>query len=152
MHVGADRLTMRGEQMPDDRIERMPIRTALVHVTNALAERITLPPPSVLEARVQVLEDENLLLREALGMTWDSPREWKLTPMEAKFTGILMRVQIAPRERLMTALYAHTADPPNDQIIPIMASHIRHKIRPFGLDIRCQKGSGYYLAEIDKAA
>lgn len=102
--------------------------------------------------RINELEAENAQLRDALGSSWESPLEWGLSRMETRFVGVLMRTKVATRERLMGSLWADADEAPGGKIVDVMASKIRKKLRPHGLNIKNKSGVGFYLAETDKAA
>ena len=98
------------------------------------------------EERLRQLEDENLLLKEALGMTYQPEKKFKLSPMEAKVVGIIARNQQgASTERLMTAVYAHTDEPGSLNAMKVRISNARKKLRPFGIEIKSYHGLGYWM-------
>lgn len=96
-------------------------------------------------SRIEELEDENTMLREALGLTFWGDPTWPLSKSERKLLGVLSRVQVASQERLMTALYADTNDPPADKVIMVRITNIRRKLKPYGIEIKNRWGQGYWL-------
>lgn len=87
---------------------------------------------------------------------WEAPREFKLTPMEARILATLYA-----RDRTCSAdmLIDATRDiggikrvHPNGNVIDAKICHIRNKLKPFGLSIETMWGAGYRLANESRAA
>lgn len=94
---------------------------------------------------VEELEDEIVMLKDALGMTYKGNPEWPISPMERRLLGIIAKTGRAHHERIRTALYAHKSDPPGDKIIHVHVSHLRRKLKPYGIEIKTTFGEGYWL-------
>lgn len=102
--------------------------------------------------RIQALEDENLLLREALGLTYEPPICLGLTGYESRVVGMLLAAKgVAPYGRLMTGLYAHTPDAAGNEALPVFVTRARHKLRRFGADIVNHPGIGCSLTDETRA-
>lgn len=96
----------------------------------------------------QSLRDENEMLKEALGMSAPATREWGLSPRENQTLGIIAkRPEGASHERLFSALYGAKNDPPGEKIIHVTISHMRRKLRPYGIQINTNWGVGYWMDE-----
>lgn len=94
------------------------------------------------------LRDRVEVLEMALGLTYEAPVGWGLTATESRLLGLLIKIKVATRDRLMTALYAHTDNPPDDGILQVYISRIRRKT---GVEILAQRGIGYMLSRADLA-
>ncbi len=107
------------------------------------------------ERRLEVVEQENLLLRErisaleAILMECERlPVEWALTQQEARVFGVLVNRELATKDAVMAALYS---DRPGEEgevepkIVDVFVCKIRKKLKPFGLTIQTVWGQGYAL-------
>lgn len=111
------------------------------------------------DSYVQKLEAENEELRahigrleDLLGMRLDAPLEFGLTPTEARLFGLLTRVEMATKDRIMFALYASRIDAePEIKIVDVLVHHIRKKVEPFGITIETLWGTGYRMPPEAKA-
>lgn len=94
------------------------------------------------------LEEENQVLRDALGMTAVIRPEWGLSSTQQQILGIIAkRPEGVSHERLWTALYGMRDDPPIAKVINVTISHMRRKLRPYGIQINNNWGVGYWMEE-----
>lgn len=83
-----------------------------------------------------------LVLEEALGLTYDAPAVWGLTPFETRVLGMLIKVPVARSDRIIAALYADDPDCGSERSILVFISRMRRKL---GIEIENIKGVGYRL-------
>lgn len=111
--------------------------------------------------RLEVVEQENLLLREkvafleALTMaTATLPVEWRLTPSEARVFGALVNREVTTKTAILAALYSDrpAEDEAEAKIVDVFICKLRKKVFPFGIAIRTVWGQGYALDAETRAA
>lgn len=110
---------------------------------------------------IRSLRDENARLREevvqlraALSECEPLPQEWRLSPLETRVFGVLVRRPCASFTAIMTALYSDRADADviDDQTaIRCYVCKIRRKLTPFGITITTRRGHGYALDPATRA-
>lgn len=113
-----------------------------------------------LERRVQELKQQNEYLqetvhrlREALTETRLLPREWKLTPSEENFIGVLINREVGTYEALLTTLYLAKGRPEASQnILHVFVCRVRKKLEPYGIEIRTIWGRGWALSPESRAS
>ena len=106
-----------------------------------------------LARRLDLVEQENLLLRERIAFLEEAlmgskplPVEWQLTPSEERVFGALLNRELASKETIMAALYADRgADEAEIKIVDVLVCKLRRKLRPFGVAIHTSWGRGYFL-------
>lgn len=104
-------------------------------------------------ARLEIVEAENDELRERiaqleelLGFRAVLPIEWRLTPLEARLVGFMLKRPLATKDELMSALYSLRPDePPHDKIIDVFVCKVRPKLRRHGIEIRTVWGQGFAI-------
>jgi DNA-binding response OmpR family regulator len=81
------------------------------------------------------------------------PASWRLTPLQTVFLQCLVsRRPYATRDALMAALYwSHGKDEPGANILAVMASKMRVKLEPHGIEIQTIRAGGYALSEKSRA-
>jgi hypothetical protein len=80
------------------------------------------------------------------------PVEWKLSPLQAKVMGVLLRGNSVTVNRLVEIIYAHSDEPDTAyQVIVLMITRIRRKLAPFGIKINSDRLYGYTLNPPAKA-
>lgn len=94
---------------------------------------------------------ENEALRKLLRPVIDLPREWPLTPGEAKVMRVLITHDVATVDMLMAALYIERPDPPGIKVIDVHLSRIRKKLSDYGVQILHVKGGGWFLDQLTRA-
>ena len=110
-------------------------------------------------ARLQVVEEENAILRERLarletsfGLSFVAPVEWRLTGSEQAVVGALLARDHCTKDALMAALYRDFGkDEPEIKIIDVFICKLRKKLKPFGLEITTIWGLGYAMSAAMKA-
>jgi two-component system cell cycle response regulator CtrA len=107
---------------------------------------------------ITAVEAENELLRERvaqleamLGLRFDAPVEFDLTPKESKIFGMLMKRELATKETLMQVLYADQVEEPEMKIVDVFVHKIRKKLERFGIPIETKWGLGWYMTADAKA-
>lgn len=108
-----------------------------------------------LDRRLEVIEQENELLREqvrrlerALIDTKPLPFEWGLTGQEARLFGVMVNRRLATSDSIMAALYRDFGlDEPEEKIVDVLVCKIRKKLKPFGVTIQTIWGQGYALED-----
>jgi two-component system, cell cycle response regulator CtrA len=93
-------------------------------------------------------EEIALLKREMYGADWVAPLELRLTSSQhAIVAAMVMNERVLSEEFLFDASRVRTssADELNGKLICVMISHIRKKLRPYGLEIVTVYGRGYSL-------
>jgi two-component system, cell cycle response regulator CtrA len=110
-------------------------------------------------AEVEQLRRENFRLQtrvrdleQALRAPFIAPRDWKLTPTEAKVFEVLMARQVATRRAIMVAVYTNVLrDEPDEKILDVWISKIRTKLRPFSIQIETHHGVGWSISPETRA-
>jgi two-component system cell cycle response regulator CtrA len=108
--------------------------------------------------RIKVLEEEAKNLRaavEELSAVPQIPLALKLTKREGLLFSALLSKPSATKEQLMAMMYADRYDvgeEPGLKIIHVFVQKVRHKIKPFGLEIGTIWGVGYAVSAETKAA
>lgn len=107
------------------------------------------------ERRLEVVEQENLFLRERVAALQSilmdcvrPPLEWRLTGQEARVFGVLVNRELASKAAIMAALYADRAterEVPEPKIADVFICKLRKKLRPFGVEITTVFGQGHAL-------
>lgn len=96
--------------------------------------------------RIEALEWRVAALEEALGLTYASPPEWRLTAYEARILGMLAKTQgCTTRQRIYAALYGDRDNPPYDKIIDVYIFRMRKRLRPHGIAIHNTWSEGWWL-------
>jgi two-component system cell cycle response regulator CtrA len=110
---------------------------------------------------VAAVESENEQLRERiaeleglLGMTFPYPPILGLTGSEGRMLGFLLSRDCVTRDALMVCLYGHrpASDETEIKIVDVFICNLRKKLKPFGIDIKTQWGTGYYMTKEAKDA
>ena len=110
------------------------------------------------EARAKLLEAENDMLRDRveqlekeIGLAAEVPLVAGLTKNESIIFGVLLN-NLSPRKStFMTALFSDRIDdPPDIKIIDVWICKMRHKLKPFGIEIKTVWGCGYAIPEASK--
>jgi two-component system cell cycle response regulator CtrA len=99
-------------------------------------------------------EEIALLKREMYGSEWMPPLELGLTSaQQAIVAAMVMNDRVLSEQFLFNASRVrHTfADELKSKLVCVMISHIRKKLRPFGLEIRTVYGQGYCLTTETRA-
>ena len=99
-------------------------------------------------------EEIALLKREMFGAEWVSPAELGLTAAQhAIVAAMVMNDRVLSEQFLFDASRVrHTfVEELKSKLICVMVSHIRKKLRPFGLEIRTVYGRGYCLTPETRA-
>lgn len=114
------------------------------------------------ERRLEVVEQENLLLRERIAFLEAIlidcarlPMEWGLTQQETRVFGTLVNRELATKDAVMAALYSDRAGAEGEvepKIVDVFVCKIRKKLKPFGVEIRTVWGQGYTLDAQTRAA
>jgi DNA-binding response OmpR family regulator len=102
-------------------------------------------------AEFDALRDRVEMLEMALGLNYTAPTGYGLTATESRLLGILLATKIASRDRIMTALYAGTDDPPFHHVIPVFVKKIRQKTQRHGIEIKTIFNVGYMLTPESRA-
>ena len=108
-----------------------------------------------LSRRLEVAEEENLLLRERISnleaqlfASRTLPKEWRLTGQEAKVFGALVNKELASKDNIYFALYGDRTDGGVEmKIIDVFICKMRKKLTPFDVIIKTVWGQGYSLDE-----
>jgi hypothetical protein len=104
--------------------------------------------------RDMLREEIALLKREMYGSEWMPPLELGLTSaQQAIVAAMVMNDRVLSEQFLFNASRVrHTfADELKSKLVCVMISHIRKKLRPFGLEIRTVYGQGYCLTTETRA-
>ncbi|MDV2986153.1 UNVERIFIED_CONTAM: helix-turn-helix domain-containing protein [Methylobacteriaceae bacterium AG10] len=106
--------------------------------------------------RLEVVEQENLFLRERVAALESilmdcvrPPIEWRLTGQEARVFSVLVNRELASKDAIMAGLYADRAseeEVPAPKIADVFICKLRKKLRPFGVEIKTVWGRGYSLS------
>lgn len=107
------------------------------------------------ERRLEVVEQENLFLRERVAALeailmdcYRPPIEWRLTGQEARVFGVLVNREMASKDAIMAGLYAERAteeETPEIKIVDVFICKLRKKLKPFDVEIETVWGQGYAL-------
>ncbi len=112
-----------------------------------------------IETRIRELREqndwllaENANLKDALTQTVELPPELGLTKSQRLLLGKLMTRQVATRESLMDTLYFDKSDTmPSEKTLDALICYLRKKLKPHGITVRTQWGTGFYLNSEDKS-
>jgi two-component system cell cycle response regulator CtrA len=88
-------------------------------------------------------------LERLLGMHDVPPRQWGLTVREAQMLGILLRRQVVSHAQLFEAIWGGDSER-NSKVVEVYVCKMRQKLRPQGIEIRTEYGSGYFLPPASK--
>lgn len=107
---------------------------------------------AALETRVEALEDQVTILKEALGLTYRAPLGYGLSPFQSQVLGVIASTPVVTYERLMTALYGNRSDPPEVNTIKTVMCNMRKRLAAAGspVTINTHWGIGYSLSEADR--
>ena len=112
--------------------------------------------PDAAAARIAALEAENQALRDRLdfyeltvfGDILQFPATWNLTRAENRIMGVLLSLNIAHRDAIMTAVYGDSPDlEPDAKIVDVMVCKLRAKVRRHGVEIRTVRGLGFAIEQ-----
>jgi DNA-binding response OmpR family regulator len=104
----------------------------------------TSPETARLRDRIEELE-------RILGMREVLPRPWGLTRREAAVLGLLLRRQVLSATQLFEAIWGGDSDR-ETKIVEVVVCKLRAKLRPHGIAIRTEYGTGYFIPPQAKAA
>ncbi len=110
-----------------------------------------------LQDRIAELEEENAQLKASLGAL-DGQEDWHqfgLTPSEVRILNALQRRKIATTQQLLFALYPNDPDRRAEvdlNIIRVVVSNLRRKLRAAGIVIQCRRNVGWWLEQPHKQA
>ena len=111
---------------------------------------------AVLVEDVETLREEVRQLRALLAPPIRLPIEWRLTLSEERLLSALRAAgpRTLTRERAIVAMCDREVDLPNSQILSVLASRIRAKLRLIGIEnpIIAVAGEGYRLTPAGLAA
>jgi len=102
------------------------------------------------------IRDEKIkqLEHELYGRSWEAPKEFRLTKLEAAIVAtMLANNRVCSANLLIDATRGrgtHTAHP-NSNLIDAKICHIRAKLRPYGLRIETVWGTGYKIEDETRA-
>lgn len=88
-------------------------------------------------------------LERVVGLDYACPLALRLSRNQARMLGLLMHKKVASKDALYTALYTDVIcdkELPESKVIDVQISHMRRKLRPFGIEIETIWGTGYALA------
>ena len=101
-----------------------------------------------LRAECDLLREENLWLRDAMGADLPPPQGVHLTQSEWRWLRILLARGFATRDALYLSIYGDQVDDgPEMRIIDVFAAKVRKKLRPFDIEIKTVWGAGYQLSK-----
>ena len=109
-----------------------------------------------LRERIDELEETIRQLRDELvpqeSWLW-FPREWKMTPTQAKVLAFIMARSpgMAKREALLTNCFSVIGgdDLPEIKIVDVVICQLRKRMAPLAIDIRTVWGNGYEISKRD---
>lgn len=98
-------------------------------------------------SELERLRDRVEQLEEALGLKLHLPNEFRLSPIEMKIVGILVRREIANAEMMFSGVYGNLpeCDQPELKTIDVHLCNIRRKLAKKGYVIKNRKGVGFYF-------
>lgn len=101
-----------------------------------------------LEGEIDELRERIRQLEDLLGMTFEAPLQFGLTAKESRILGFLMKVPMATKQALMSALYRDCIDAePEIKIVDVFICKLRAKLEPFGVRVETLWGRGYFLED-----
>lgn len=112
------------------------------------------------ERYIEAIEAENDELRariaeleEMVGLRIEIPLIFGLTASEARVVGVMMRLPIATKEALLTAIITDVTGNkvPEQKIIDVFVCKARKKLQRFGIVIETVWGRGYRIDEDNRA-
>ncbi len=102
------------------------------------------------DERIRQLEDEVMVLKDALGLTYKGNPDWALTDTQTQILGVLSKTVLATNERIYTAVWG--MKPERDaQNVKIQIFKLRNKLAPHGIIIETKHGIGYALSPESRA-
>lgn len=94
----------------------------------------------------EILREQVRQLKDALTAEFRAPAEWHLTRSENTIMGVLVQLETASLNAIMTALYGtRPGDVPNQEIVGVFICRMRRKLKPFGITIQTVIGVGFFL-------
>lgn len=98
------------------------------------------------------LKEENAWLRGQIKPQLVPPREWKLSPDECAFLGVMIQRPLATYGALLAATYGLKGreEPTNRNVFSVRVRHMRVKLAPYGVSIHTLVDRGYYLDPADR--
>lgn len=105
------------------------------------------------DERIQELEDQIMVLKDALGMTYKGDVRWGLTATQTQILGLIAKTAVATNERIKTAMWGYRLDPLEDEDanMKVQISKMRPKLARYGIVIQTKWGVGYYLTPESRA-
>jgi DNA-binding response OmpR family regulator len=103
----------------------------------------------ILRARIDMLEEENRQLRDALNPQWEAPGEMNLTASQVRILSCLLHNDRICSEMVLWLAARKPTDHrtiSETNVACVHISNIRPKLARFGLEIETHKGLGYRLA------
>ena len=111
------------------------------------ASRAPVADPRRLQDRIEELEEEVRQLRELLAPALKFPPEMRLSPMQERIlSAIYARAPaVVAHERVAVAVYPDPDMAPETNSVAVQVSHLRRKLKPYGVEIKNRWGEGLYL-------
>lgn len=105
-----------------------------------------------LHEEVARLRDENEVLRGLIGTEWFPPQKFRLSRIESKLLGYLMKSKIARKEQILVALYDGREEylDRDVNIASVYICKLRKKLKPFNINIETYWGVGFYIDNFGK--
>lgn len=103
------------------------------------------------DERIQELEDEVMVLKDALGLTFKGDPAWGLRQVETEILGVIAKTAVATNDRIRTAVWGMKSDPPSDGLLKVHIWKMRPKLAKHGIFIETKWGVGYFLSPESRA-
>ncbi len=89
--------------------------------------------------RIRQLEDD-------AGLNFEVHPHYKLTKTEEALLGMFANsTGVLTKERVLTAIWGMSEDPPNPKIVDVLICKIRKKLKPFGVEIDTYWARGWHM-------
>lgn len=133
--------------------KRAPAAAFAAAPRRSAAEDFAKNSAEVFEENLALREENAWLKGEAAAGAPESPLFVRLAPLEARIFNLLMRRERLRRAALYDILYAvrPDADQPSFKGIDVVMAHLRRKLRPHGVAIITEWGSGWRMDAAMKA-
>jgi len=106
-----------------------------------------------LRERIETLEEENRQLREVMRPKMQFAAEWHLSRQQSQFLALIYSRTLVTYDQIIVAFDIKTQDDGNDSQnhIKVVASNVRKKLAPFGIEFHTVYGVGYAADSENKA-
>ena len=104
------------------------------------------------QQQIERLQEENAMLRAALGTDMAFAPRLRLTAAEERLAGLLIKRRFVSHDTALAALYSDAPDMGNCETIKAFVCRLRRKLAAIGAKIETHYGRGWSMAAASAAA